>query len=176
MLTSSRLAKLALVATCLLDAPSCASKEVVSLTASIGAVNVAVAKPGGLVTTVSGSFDVALELGQRASEGTDVSFTEFSLVRNDTGGPVLGLPYGKPLAWVSSQPLPLRVEPGARAQPRMSIGTRNGTQIDPMQVGKDDFQTLCSGVQLKIVGTLQDSANGGRTTPIASPPFVPSGC
>lgn len=153
---------------------SCSAEGAVSLTGSLGNVSVAVEEQL-LVSTISGGFDVYLELGERASGATDVSFSAFSLVRADTGVPVLAQEH---LSVVASKPTPIRVQPGDSTTVRFEIGDQGqpGGAVDPMELAKDDFATICGAGPVKIVGTLQDSANGQRTISLASAPFTPSGC
>lgn len=153
---------------------SCSAEGAVSLNGSVGNIQLAV-DDGVLVTTLSGSFDVYLELGERASGSTDVSFSAFSLVRADTGVPVLAQ---ERLSVVASKATPVRVQPGDSTTISFQIGDQaeTGGAVSPMEVAKDDYATICGAGQLKIVGTMQHSLDGQRSTSLASAPFTPSGC
>jgi hypothetical protein len=157
--------------------PSCIPSDVedtVLLTAEVRNVQVAVAlAPGGLVTTLAGGFDVALHLRERGSVATDVTFTSFSLVRADNDAQVLNAPTGKPLSWEASPPLPAHLIPGGDASVHVTIGSGKPST---MELSAEDKAAVCAAGQVKIVGTLQDTAQGARVTSLASGPIVPSGC
>jgi len=157
--------------------PSCIPSDVedtVLLTADISNMQVAVAAaPGGLVTTLAGGFDVALHVRERGSTATDVTFTSFSLVRADNDAQVLNAPTGKPLSWAATPALPVHLVPGADASVHVTIGSGKPSS---MELSADDKAAVCAAGQVKLVGTLQDTAQGARVTSMASAPFVPSGC
>jgi hypothetical protein len=156
--------------------PSCVpsdADDTVLLTATISSPQVLVAlAPGGLVSVLSGSFDVALHLRERGSNATDVTFTSFSLVRADNDAPVLNAPTGKPLSWWTDTNGPVHLNPGADASVHVTIS--NGKS--PMELSAQDKAAVCAAGQVKIVGTLQDTAQGAKVTSLASGPFAPSGC
>lgn len=158
--------------------PSCsANKDVVSVSASLGNTEVTIAPaPGGLVTGLSGKFDVSLELGARAQDPTNVTFAVFSLVRADDDSQVLNAPQGKPLSWVASPNPPILLYPGDKAVVRVTIGQDKSGTVVPMELPTADKATVCGAGQLKIVGTIQDSANGGSSLPVSSMAFLPAGC
>jgi hypothetical protein len=161
----------------LVPVQSCASKDAVAVSASLANPQVAVAPaPGGLVSTLAGSFDVNLELGARASEATEVTFSAFSIVRADNDAQVLNVPQGKPLSWVATPPPPIRLNPGGKATMQVTIGTDKSGVVVPMELPTADKDQVCGAGQLKIVGTIQDSANGAQSTPVSTQPFLPSGC
>jgi hypothetical protein len=151
---------------------SCGSKDAVSVSGTLANPQVLVAQaPGGLVSNLSGSFDVALELGARASDPESVEFVVFNLVRADNELPVLGAPQGKPLSWTASSPLPVVLYPGDKKTVAVTIGT--GTAA--MEVPAADKQAVCLAGQLRLVGTIQGTG-GGWSQPISSMAFLPSGC
>jgi hypothetical protein len=158
--------------------PSCSpDKDVVKLTAALVNPTVTIAPaPGGLVTGLSGSFDVALNLGERASEATNVTFSAFSLVRADDDTAVINAPTGKPLSWVATPVPPIALNPGDKKTVNVKIGQDKGAAIEPMEIPNADKATICGAGQLKIVGTLQDSANGSTNMPVSSIAFLPGGC
>jgi hypothetical protein len=162
---------LSLIAAALLG---CSAQGAVSLTGSIGDVSLQVEEQA-LVTNLSGSFGIYLELGERASEASDVSFSAFSLLRVDTGAPVLAKEH---LSVVSAKTLPVRIQPGNNTTLQFQIGDQSaaGGSVTPMELAKDDFAAICSAGSLRIVGTMQDSANGERPSQLSSVPFVPKGC
>jgi len=153
---------------------SCSAEGAVSLTGSLGSPTVVVEEKM-LVTTLSGGFDVYLELGERASEGTDVSFSAFSLVRADDGAPVLAQEH---LSVIASKSPPIRIEPGDNTSLHFDIGDQDqaGGTVTPMEVNQSDYAAVCGAGSVKIVGTLTDSANGERPTPLSSAAFEPGGC
>ncbi len=153
---------------------SCSAEGAVSLTGSLGNVSVVVEEQL-LVSTASGGFDVYLELGERASDATDVSFSAFSLVRADTGALVCSC---ASIGVVASKATPIRIQPGDSTTIRFEIGdqAQPGGSVAPMELDKDDFASICGAGPVKIVGTMQDSANGQRSTSLASTAFTPSGC
>jgi len=151
---------------------SCASKEAVSVSGSIGNVAVTVAE-GSLVTTIEGHFDVSLELGARASSATDVTFSEFALVRASDRTPVLAR---EKLSVIASTSTPVHLEPGGKTVVAYQIGDlRNGVAA-PAEIDQADYASVCGAGQLVINGTMQDTASGASSTPLYSPPFTPSGC
>ena len=145
-----------------------------SLTGSLGNVSLTV-EDEMLVTKLSGGFDIYLELGERASGATDVSFSAFSLVRADTGAPVLAQEH---LSVVASKDTPLRIDPGGSTSIRFEVGDQDtaGGTVTPMEVDKDDYATICGAGSVKIVGTMMDSANGQQPTTLSSGAFSPQGC
>lgn len=152
----------------------CSADGAVSLTGSIGDVSLVVEEQA-LVTNLSGSFGIYLELGERASGASEVSFSAFSLLRVDTGAPVLAKEH---LSVVSAKTLPVTIQPGNNTTIQFQIGDQAaaGGPVTPMELVKDDFAALCNAGSLQIVGTMQDSANGERPSQLSSVPFVPTGC
>lgn len=167
----ARLFPLCIFPVCLLG---CSAEGAVSLTGSIGNVSVAVSEQG-FVANLEGGFDVYLELGERASGASDVSFSTFSLVRADTGAAVLAKEH---LSVVGSKATPLRIQPGGSTTIHFDIGdqAQPGAPITAMELPKDDFAALCGAGSLQIIGTLQDSADGQRPSTLSSVAFSPNGC
>lgn len=152
--------------------PACASKDAVSISGSIAEPRVVVVQ-GSLVTTIEGGFDVFLELGARASGGTDVTFSEFSLVRASDGTPVLAK---EKLSVVSSATGPVHLSPGDKSTVQFEIGdVRNGATV-PAEIDQGDHATVCGAGELRITGTMLDTSSGAGSTPLSSAPFLPSGC
>lgn len=149
---------------------SCASKDAVSVSASLGNASVAISQPpGGLVSNLSGSFDISLELGKRASDSTDVTLTNFSLVGATNDSDLLG----KPLSFTSTPPSPVHLAPGDSTTVHLSLESPSSPG-KPVEISKAEANSICAAGQLKIIGTLKDSA--GETIQVASPAFNPSGC
>lgn len=155
-------------------AAGCSAEGAVSLTGSLGNVSLSV-EDQKLVTTLSGRFDVYLELGERASGATDVSFSAFSLVNADTGAPVLA---GEHLSVIASTDAPVRIQPGNSTTIQFTIGDQEqaGGPVVPMEVDKNDYESICGAGQLEIVGTYTDSLRGEQPVSLTSGPFTPSGC
>ena len=143
------------------------------MSGSIGNVQVAVEQQL-LVTNVSGQFAVSLELGARASDATDITFSEFSLVRVEDGTPVLT----RDLSVVSTRKPPIRLNPGDKTTVSFEIGdqTQAGAPVTAMELDKDDYATICGAGSVRIVATMHDSVNGERPQPLSSGGFTPSGC
>lgn len=156
-----------------LTAASCASKDAVAVSGSVGTVQLNVKKTG-FVTAVSGHFDVSLELGARAAGPTDVTFTEFSLVRIADGTPVLA---GERLSVLASLPPPVHLEPGSSALVSFEIGDLRNNAVVPMETDQADYASVCGAGELRVVGSINDTTAGTTsTTPLKSAPFLPSGC
>lgn len=152
---------------------SCSAEGAVSLTGSLGNVSLTV-EDEMLVTKLSGGFDVYLELGERASGASNVGFSAFSLVRADTGAPVLAQ---ERLSVVASKDTPLRIQPGGSTSIRFEIGDEDASgAVVPMEVDKEDYATVCGAGLLQIVGTMTDSAEGEKPTTLSSGAFTPDGC
>lgn len=149
---------------------SCASKDAVSVSAALGNASIAIAQPpGGLVSNLSGSFDISIELGKRASDATSVALASFSLVSATSQSDLLG----KPLSFTSSPPSPVPLAPGESKTIHLTLESPSAPG-KPIEISTSDAASVCSAGQLKIVGTVQDS--GGETIQLASPAFNPSGC
>ena len=168
----SRFARICVLAPAL-ALSSCASKDAVSVSGGIGNVEMTIAQ-GSLVTTVEGKFDVYLELGARASEGTDVTFSDFSLVRASDGTAVLAK---ERLSVVAPSTAPVHLAPGDNTTIQFRIGDlrSDGTTV-PSEIDQGDYDKVCGAGQVIIVGTMHDSAHGATSTPLSSPAFTPSGC
>jgi hypothetical protein len=152
-----------------------ANKDAVAVSASIANASVAVAKTAaGLVSNLSGGFDVYLELGARASGPTDVTLVTFSLVRAETNQPLLTS--GKPLSVVSSGASPIHLNPGDKASVHLDISA-SGAQgkATPMEITNADLTAICGAGSLKILGQLKDSSMGDATS-VASMGISPTGC
>jgi len=129
----------------------------------------------GLVTVLEGGFRVDLELGNRASQASEISFPSFSLVRADQGIAAIEREH---LSVIGSKPTPLHVLQGAKETIEFRIGdqVRPGEPIEAMQISKGDFALVCGAGILQIVGTIEDSADRSRSTTVTSQGFLPVGC
>ncbi|HQP37933.1 MAG TPA: hypothetical protein PLI95_22275 [Polyangiaceae bacterium] len=151
--------------------PCCAIEDAVAVSASLDNPSLTVSQPpGGLVSNLSGSFSISMELGNRASDPSDVALVSFSLVRASDEADLLG----KPLSFVSSPASPVRLSPGDSATVHVSIVSPS-SEDKPLELSKELAAAVCSAGSVKIVGTLRDSAMAA-TVQLASPPFTPSGC
>lgn len=110
-----------------------------------------------LVTDVTGSFDLELALGDRASDPTSVELGTFSLQRD---GDVLLNPLG--LATEPSFPIDIGV--GGSKHVDVTITHPNG---EPELASE-----LCSA-ELQIIGTLTDSLGDDRPVTVSSGRFLP---
>ncbi|HNS96994.1 MAG TPA: hypothetical protein PLJ27_07505 [Polyangiaceae bacterium] len=152
----------------------CSAEGAVSLTGSIGNVHLGI-EDAAFVSTLQGGFDVYLELGERASGPSNITFLTFSLVNADSGSPVLSKEH---LSVVSSKSTPLTIQPGNNATIHFDIGDQSqpGANLEPMELSKEERPSLCGANRLQIIGTIQDSADGARPSTLTSVGFSPTGC
>jgi hypothetical protein len=134
---------------------SCGDKSAVSLTAQVDQAAVMV-QAAPLGTTVTGSFELKLELGPEASGPTTVTLGNFAL-QTASGGPL-----------VDSLP----VDSGSTTFPLVVNKGSTETTTFSFNVAKGDHDAICAG-QVIIVGSVMDSLKGG-TDPLQSAPFTPS--
>ncbi|HEV8244163.1 MAG TPA: hypothetical protein VGP93_00205 [Polyangiaceae bacterium] len=138
---------------------ACGSKGAVSLTAHLESPALSV-QQAALGTGLSGSFDLVLELGDYADQGTDVSLGSFGIVQGSEE-----LVSALTLS-ADGASFPLRIEPGKSKRATLSVG---GSQTYDASVGT----SLCSG-QVFYRGAVTDSESDGKPTPVQSNPFTPS--
>jgi hypothetical protein len=134
----------------------CGSKESVMLSARLESPELTVTG-NALVTDVTGSFDLELALGNRASDPTSVDLGTFSLQRD---GDVLL----NPLELDTDPSFPVDVGVGGSKHVEVTITHPDG---DP-ELAND----LCSS-ELQIVGTLTDSLGDDRPITVTSGRFLP---
>ena len=122
----------------------CGSKEAVMLGATLDSAELTV-MGSSLVTDVTGSFDLELSLGDRASDPTTVQIGTFSLQRD-------GVVLLNPLLLAADPAFPIDVGVGRSKHVDVTITNRDGA----VELAAD----LCSA-ELQIVGTLTDSLVDG---------------
>ena len=132
----------------------CVEQEGVLLEASLASPSLTVsASP--LTTELTGSFDIELALGERASDPTTVKLGTFSLERD---GEVLL----NPLDFVTNPTFPLDVGVG---ESKHVDATLNDSEGEP-----ELATTLCAA-ELAIVGTLTDTLGDDHPLTLRSAPF-----
>ena len=120
-----------------------------------------------LGTTLSGSFDLDLHLGPRASGPSTVTLGEFSIEDAAQTAPI-----GSSLTVASSTTFPVTVQLDSDVDADFTFG-----------IGADGAGTvtstvatqLCAAAGVVISGTIHDSLMD-TSTPTVSPVFHPSGC
>ncbi|HVJ17952.1 MAG TPA: hypothetical protein VM686_21175 [Polyangiaceae bacterium] len=139
-----------------LSCSACGSKGAVALLS--GAENPSLTvEQAALGASLSGGFELVLELGDYADEGVDVSLAGFGIYRGDEE-------LVSSLSLSSDVDFPVHVEPGKSQRARLSIdmtGTLDSAVAD----------ALCEG-NVAYRGGVTDA--GGKLTPAASAEFAPS--
>lgn len=139
------------------------SPDRVKLTAEITDVSFTVAQ-SSLVTSLSGSFALHLNLGDLAQESATVSNSPtFQLVTAQNRSTVTALD-----AVVQGATLPVTVAPGGSTVLSYKLN-------DQASIAQDAITTICSGNVL-VTGTLKDSSNGDQPLTVDSAPTKPAGC
>jgi hypothetical protein len=134
----------------------CGNEEGVVLEASLDSpVLTVTATP--LTTDLTGSFDIELSLGERASDPTTVKLGVFSLLGGDEV-------VFSPLELDTSPGFPLTVDVGGTKHVDVTIANPDG----PVELA----DALC-GSPLQIRGTLTDSLGDDRPQTVTSLPFPP---
>jgi hypothetical protein len=145
----------------LLATSGCGSKGSVALSGSVSRAQVSVEEVT-LGTRLTGGFDVFLELGPEATDGTTATLQSFALVAADGRGALV-----EPLL-ITPPETEFRLAPG-------DTRTLGYTLAHPDPVPAEAKAALCAG-ELRVVGAVTDTLSGGRTTPLQSSAFSPSGC
>jgi hypothetical protein len=148
---------------------SCGSKGAVALTATVTGLAVSVDSASPLAAKLDGGFDLRLELGQYAPQGTDVALQgNFQLVRPaDQGSVAL-------LNTYASVPFPQHLEPGRSVDIHFTIGDDVGT---PGQVVAADMAaTICQAGSVALSGKVTDTASGNQGTPVSGAAVPVMGC
>jgi len=115
-----------------------------------------------LGTALSGSFELTLHLGARASGPSEVGYLSFS-IKSEAGDVIVdNLPVE------ASQPAPVTVDPGG------SDSVVTFTLDTGAELGTEVFDQICAG-PIIISGVIEDSL-ATSSTPVESEPFSPSGC
>jgi hypothetical protein len=147
---------------------SCGSKGAVAVTASVTNLTVSLNRASPLAAELDGGFDLHLDLGQYAPQGTDVALMgNFQLVRPaDQSAVVL-------LATYASAAFPYHLEPGASADVHFTIGDRAGAA--GQTIATDASTSLCQAGSVALSGSITDSASG-QHTPLAGAATSVAGC
>jgi hypothetical protein len=156
------------VSVCCALLTSCGSKGAVAVTASVSNLTVAIDRASPLAAQLQGGFDLQLELGQYAPEGTNIDrHGSFQLVRPaDQSGLVV-------LNVYPSVTFPYHLEPGDKADIHFTIGDNAGM---PGQTVPFDVQTkLCQAGSVALAGQITDTAAGGAT-PLGGSTTAVAGC
>jgi hypothetical protein len=135
---------------------ACGSKGAVSLVANAESPSLTVAQ-AALGTSLSGGFELALELGDYAEEGVDVSLAGFGLHRGSEE-------IVASLSLSTDVDFPVHLEPGKSRRVVLAIET---TATLDSAVG----ESLCAG-NVVYQGGVTDG--GGALTPVFSAEFAPS--
>lgn len=119
---------------------------------------------GALVTSVGGSFTIALHLGPRASGPSDVSLTKVSVAD-------------------AARTVELIASLGVRTTPDfpVTVPVDGDVLVNAIAAAEDNLleegaaEEICEAGPLVIVGVLDGGLRGGSIT-VVSEPFQPSGC
>ncbi|HVU04201.1 MAG TPA: hypothetical protein VHE30_20730 [Polyangiaceae bacterium] len=158
-----RTAALALVVAPFLVACPNTSPDRVRLVASVDSVSLAVAS-GTLVNTLSGTFEVVIDVGDLAS--SDATITDppsFELVAASDQGSIRKLD-----ATPSGQAFPITVKSGQHVVISFTLTDQN--TLDAATLGK-----ACAG-PVQITASLQDSLTADRPTAFESAAVSVTGC
>ena len=117
-----------------------------------------------LGTRVSGSFDLTLHLGARASDTSEVSVESFAVLGAAQTTEILA-----PLQATTTTTFPVSVEQDSDETVHFTFDT--GNTLLPA----DDKAAICGAGGLRIKAVIQDSLQGGAV-PVISDVFQPSGC
>ena len=138
------------------------SPDRVKLVAEVWNVRLAV-QAGALVTSLSGTFDLVLQVGDLASDATIADPPSNQLVVAEDQSSLLTLD-----ALPSSVSFPLTLSSGEKR-------TLAFTLTDANTLGAADITRLCAGPS-QIAVTFTDSLKGGKPTLAESAAVTPSGC
>ncbi len=117
-----------------------------------------------LGTSFSGSFNLDLHLGPRASGPSKVTLGEFSIEDAAQTTPIVSA-----LKLTSTTTFPVTVELDSDVNADFTFGTGKGVVVSSVAT------QLCATAGVVISGTIQDSLMD-TSTPTFSPVFHPSGC
>jgi hypothetical protein len=129
-----------------------------------------IAKPSAEVATLllgvslSGSFELSLHLGPRASGESRAKLESFSIQSADQAVTVI-----EPLPITSPAELNYTIQPDSTTTLTLTFDT--GTSLLASEVRAK----LCAPGGVRIKGVLDDALKGGPT-PVTSEPFTPAGC
>lgn len=143
-----------------LAAAGCGSKGAVSLSASIENAQLQVASVA-LGTKLGGSFDLRLELGDRADKAIDVTPDKFSVLGADDSTLV------PTLSAATTEAYPIHVGVGQSRALSFTIDDKN-----PLDAAAET--ALCAS-QVRISGSVTE-ASSGTSTPAGGALFQVTGC
>jgi hypothetical protein len=129
-----------------------------------------IAQPSAQVTSgllgvsATGSFELSLHLGPRASGESQVSLEAFSIQSADETATILD-----PLPLAETTERSLAVQPDSTKTMVLSFDT--GANLLAAEVRAQ----LCAPGGVRIKGVIDDALKGGPT-PVVSAPFSPAGC
>ncbi|MFO0551456.1 MAG: hypothetical protein U0271_23905 [Polyangiaceae bacterium] len=115
-----------------------------------------------LGVSLTGSFDLVLHLGSRASDSSEVTYSSFTLETSDRTVLLDSLPI------TASAPSPVTVDPGEDVTIQMTIDTGDDVLDAAL------YDQACAG-NVVIAGVIDDSL-ATSSTPFVSQPFALSGC
>lgn len=130
---------------------------------SIEAPELAV-QASALGASMSGSFDLVLHLGARASGPAEVTYSSFSLKTADGASVIV-----ESLPVTASVPSPVAVDPGGD-DVIVSFTIDTGADLIP----QEQLDAICAG-QVLVAAVLDDSL-ATSSTAAQSAPFTASGC
>jgi hypothetical protein len=149
-------------------ATACGSKGAVGITATVSHLSLAMEGGSSLAAQLNGGFDLHLELGQYAPQGTDVALDgNFALVGSDASSLLL-------LSTYASAVFPYHLEPGGSSDVHFTIGDKQGTPGQLITMAKRIM--LCQAGTAGLAGKITDSAAGNQGTPLSAPPVPVAGC
>jgi hypothetical protein len=135
----------------------------VKLTASVEDASLSVAQ-GSLVTSLSGTFQVTLSLGDLASQNSVVSAPPtFTLVTEKDHTSLANLD-----AVLAGNAFPVTLKPGDDVALSFSLSDTN-------TLAASDITAVCAG-PVAVAATLEDSANGDAPISVESPGTTVSSC
>jgi hypothetical protein len=139
------------------------NEAIVVVAPSVEEASVTVSK-GALGTTISGSFQLVLRLGPRASGASQVTVQKFEITSADQTKSIVPT-----LETTADATFPLTVNLDSEERVLFTIDL--GGSVLPATAADE----LCGAGGLKIAGTIKDSLQDGAT-PVASAVLEPSGC
>jgi hypothetical protein len=148
---------------------SCGSKGSVAVSVAIDSPTVAVLQASALAASISGGFNLHLELGAYAPSGTDVTPREgnFSLVKASDQTSLLVLHL------TSSPAPPFHLDPGGKSTIAFTISDQAGSAMQV--ITKDELTAICQAKTVQIAGSFTDTTSG-NPTPVTSTSFDVTGC
>jgi hypothetical protein len=148
---------------------SCGSKGSVAVSVAVDSPTVAVLQASALAASISGGFNLRLELGAYAPSGTDVTPREgnFNLVKPSDQTPLLVLHL------TSATAPPFHLDPGTKTTVVFTISDQAGSAMQV--ITKDELTAICQAKTVQIAGSFTDTTSG-NPTPVTSTSFDVTGC